>query len=182
MAVLIYLQDMTIRKTLTNRSTSLSYIYTGWWAVNFAFFRIVTAETVKYFVNTIGRKVCELDPVPASVLLLDVRRCKDILLPVLKDIINISLQTRKPNTSDNDRRGQVYSKKHRVLRVPTWLITVCVLHSASCRYYQAPWSRISFLFRWHPIIPGICANYSWPTRVPSMNWTLCKRDWHMDVM
>ena len=50
---------------------------------------MVTAETVKDYVNTIGRKSCELDPIPAPVLC----SCKDILLPVLKDIVNMSLQS-----------------------------------------------------------------------------------------
>ena len=46
----------------------------------FRIFRMVTAEIVKDYVNTIGRKSCNFDPIPASVLC----SCKDIL-PVLNN-------------------------------------------------------------------------------------------------
>ncbi|XP_068673147.1 uncharacterized protein [Montipora foliosa] len=83
---------MLIRKTLTDRSTSLTYTLSDEYPLTeteFRSFHMVTSETVKAYVNTIGPKSCELDPIPASVLC----SCKDILLPVLTDIVNMSLQS-----------------------------------------------------------------------------------------
>ena len=80
-----------IRNGLTERSTSLSYTdeEQTMCCTEFDKFRVVTVNTVKDYISTIGRKSCELDPVPASVL----RGCENILLPILTNIINLSLQS-----------------------------------------------------------------------------------------
>lgn len=172
---------MTIRKTLTDRSTSLSYIYTGWWAVNFAFFRIVTAETVKYFVNAIGRKVCELDPVPASVLLQMYIGVKIYSFQYLKILLTY--------LSNLENRTQVIM----IDGVKSTQKTSC-LKGRYLAYYCMCTTQ-----RQLPILSGavvsdfistqMTPNYTLhfvqttPDQQVSLAWIEhCKRDWHMDVM
>ena len=49
----------------------------------------MSEREVESFVDTIGKKSCDFDPIPASIL----KECKSTLLPVLTSIINMSLQS-----------------------------------------------------------------------------------------
>ena len=57
--------------------------------VEFTEFSVMSEREVKSFVDTIGKKSCDLDPIPASIL----KECKSTLLPVLTIIVNMSLQS-----------------------------------------------------------------------------------------
>ena len=52
-------------------------------------FRVVTATEVERFVDKIGKKSCDLDPIPASIF----KECKSNLLPILTNMVNMSLQS-----------------------------------------------------------------------------------------
>ena len=49
----------------------------------------MSEREIEGFVDTIGKKSCDLDPIPASIL----KECKSALLPVLTNIVNMSLQS-----------------------------------------------------------------------------------------
>ena len=49
----------------------------------------MSEREVESFVDTIGKKSCDLDPIPESIL----KECKTTLLPVLTNIVNVSLQS-----------------------------------------------------------------------------------------
>ena len=49
----------------------------------------VREREIEGFVDTIGKKSCDLDPIPASIL----KTCQSALLPVLTNIVNMSLQS-----------------------------------------------------------------------------------------
>ena len=49
----------------------------------------MSEREVESFVDTIGKKSCDFDPIPASIL----KECKSTLLPVLTSIVNMSLQS-----------------------------------------------------------------------------------------
>ena len=55
----------------------------------FTEFSVMSEREVESFVDTIGKKSCDLDPIPASVL----KECKTTLLAVLTNIVNMSLQS-----------------------------------------------------------------------------------------
>ena len=57
--------------------------------VEFTEFSVMSEREVESFVDTIGKKSCDLDPIPASIL----KECKSTLLPVLTIIVNMSLQS-----------------------------------------------------------------------------------------
>lgn len=52
-------------------------------------FKVMTESEVDRLINMSGLKSCELDPIPASVL----KGCRELLLPVFTNIVNLSLQT-----------------------------------------------------------------------------------------
>ena len=49
----------------------------------------MSEREVESFVDTIGKKSCDFDPIPASIL----KECKSTLLPILTSIVNMSLQS-----------------------------------------------------------------------------------------
>jgi hypothetical protein len=57
--------------------------------VEFRVFQTVTEQEVENIVDTNGKKSCELDPIPATIL----KGCKKTLLPTFTNIINNSLET-----------------------------------------------------------------------------------------
>ena len=54
----------------------------------FTEFRVMSEREIESFVDTIGKKSCDLDPIPASIL----KECKSTILPVLTNSVNMSLQ------------------------------------------------------------------------------------------
>ena len=50
---------------------------------------MVTATEMERFVDKIGKKSCDLDPIPASIF----KECKSTLLPILTNMVNMSLQS-----------------------------------------------------------------------------------------
>ena len=52
-------------------------------------FRVVTTTEVERFVDKIGKKLCDLDPIPPSIF----KECKSTLLPILTNMVNMSLQS-----------------------------------------------------------------------------------------
>ena len=46
-------------------------------------------QEVERFVVKIGKKLCDLDPIPASIF----KECKSTLLPILTNMVNMSLQS-----------------------------------------------------------------------------------------
>ena len=52
-------------------------------------FRVVTAKEVKRFEDKIGKKSCDLDPIPASIF----KECKSTVLPILTNMFYMSLQS-----------------------------------------------------------------------------------------
>ena len=82
----------TIRTKLSNEANTS----TQSWEANkkpchaeFKEFRVMSEREIERFVDTIGKKSCDLDPIPASIL----KECKSALLPVLTNIVNMSLQS-----------------------------------------------------------------------------------------
>ncbi len=57
--------------------------------IEFREFQVVTEQEVGNIVDTSGKKSCELDSIPATIL----KSCKETLLPTFTDIINKSLET-----------------------------------------------------------------------------------------
>ena len=57
--------------------------------VEFRVFQTVTEQEVENIVDANGKKSCELDPIPATIL----KGCKKTLLPTFTNIINKSLET-----------------------------------------------------------------------------------------
>ena len=55
----------------------------------FTEFRVMSEREIESFVDKIGKKSCDLDPIPASIL----KECKSTILPVLTNIVNMSLQS-----------------------------------------------------------------------------------------
>ena len=49
----------------------------------------MSEREIEGFVDTIGKKSCDLDPIPASIL----KECKSTILPVLTNIVNMSIQS-----------------------------------------------------------------------------------------
>ena len=56
--------------------------------LEFTEFRVMSAREVESFMAKIGKKSCDLDPIPASIF----KECKSTLLPIPPGMINISLQ------------------------------------------------------------------------------------------
>ena len=83
---------VNIRNELANESTSGTQSYSAekqTTCIEFTMFQGVTEKEVENFIDTAGKKSCELDPIPAKIL----QGCKTTLLPILTSIINKSLQS-----------------------------------------------------------------------------------------
>ena len=52
-------------------------------------FRVMSEREIESFVDTIGKKSCDLDPILAYML----KECKSTILPVLTNTVNMSLQS-----------------------------------------------------------------------------------------
>lgn len=82
----------TIRTELSNEATSNTQSCEANKQpchAEFKEFRVMSEREIEGFVDTIGKKSCDLDPIPASIL----KECKSALLPVLTNIVNMSLQS-----------------------------------------------------------------------------------------
>ena len=80
----------TIRTELSNEATSNTQSCEANKQpchAEFKEFRVMSEREIEGFVDTIGKKSCDLDPIPASIL----KECKSALLPVLTNIVNMSL-------------------------------------------------------------------------------------------
>ena len=80
----------TIRTELSNEATSSIQSREAnekLCHVEFTEFSVMSEREVESCVDTIGKKSCDLDPIPASIL----KECKSTLLPVLTSIVNMSL-------------------------------------------------------------------------------------------
>ncbi|PFX24022.1 ATP-dependent DNA helicase Q1 [Stylophora pistillata] len=82
----------TIRTKLSNEAKTS----TQSWEANkkpghaeFKEFRVMSEREIEGFVDTIGKKFCDLDPILAAIL----KDCKSALLPVLINIVNMSFQS-----------------------------------------------------------------------------------------
>lgn len=49
----------------------------------------MSAREVERFMDKSGKKCCHVDPIPASIL----KECKSTLLPILTNMVNMSLQS-----------------------------------------------------------------------------------------
>ena len=81
-----------IRTELSNEVTSSTQpceAYKQPCQAQFTEFRVMSEREIKSFVDKIGKKSCDLDPIPASIL----KECKSPTLPVLTNIVNMSLQS-----------------------------------------------------------------------------------------
>ena len=55
----------------------------------FTEFRVMSEREFESFVDAIGKKSCDIDPIPASIL----KECKSTIVPILTKIVNMSLQS-----------------------------------------------------------------------------------------
>ena len=82
----------SIRTELSNEVTSGTQsceAYKQPCQAEFTEFRVMSEREIESFVDKIGKKSCDLDPIPASIF----RECKSTILPVLTNIVHMSLQS-----------------------------------------------------------------------------------------
>ena len=79
----------TIRTELSNEMTSTIQSYEANEPpchVEFTEFRVMSEREVGRCMDKIGKKSCDLDPIPASIL----KECKSTLLPIITNMVNMS--------------------------------------------------------------------------------------------
>ena len=76
-------------KSINNNQPSTVPVEPPVQCVEFREFQTVTEHEVGNIVNTSGKKSCELDPIPATIL----KSCKETLLSTFANIINKSFET-----------------------------------------------------------------------------------------
>ncbi|PFX11565.1 putative RNA-directed DNA polymerase from transposon BS [Stylophora pistillata] len=98
----------------------------------------MSEREIEGFVDTIGKKSCDIDPIPASIL----KECKSALLPILTNIVNMSPQSAsmptavkeaaiKPKLKKDNQDSEDYSNFRPISNLK--VITKIIEKAVSCQ-------------------------------------------------